>query len=128
MVGETRHFWIPVFPLGPDPAQRCRSVVLGTGTVVPALAPAPSPWPWAGLWGGDGGEERDPPLKGEIICSLCPSLEKKKRKVKKKKISFLLEPSLSHPLCREDLGRGQWKKAKRVFKRQLEKREGGEKT
>lgn len=71
-------------------------------------------------WGGNGGEEQNPHPKGEIICSLCPFLEKKS-----KKILPSAEPSLSHPLCREELGRGCWKKAKRVFKRQLEKREGG---
>lgn len=70
-------------------------------------------------WGGNGGEEQNPHPKGEIICSLCPFLEKKV-----KKILPSAEPSLSHPLCREELGRGCWKKAKRVFKRQLEKREG----
>lgn len=91
-----------------------------TSTVVPHAGPG-SP---SQHWGGNRAEEQSPHPKGEIICSLCPFLEKKKVK----KILPSAEPSLSHSLCREELGRGCWKKAKCVFKRQLEKREGGEKT
>lgn len=63
--------------------------------------------------GGDGGKERDPRLKGEIICSLCPFLEKKSEKKK----SFLSETSLSHPLCREELWQGLVEKSKMCFQK-----------
>ena len=110
--------------MGPNPAQMMLECLAGYQYHGPSHCPCAFPASLAQHWGGDGGEEQDLHLKGEIICSLCPFLGEKK---KVKKILPFVETSLSHPLCREELGRGWWKKAKCVFKRQLEKREGEKK-
>lgn len=72
-------------------------------------------------WGGNGAEEQNPHPVGEIICSLCPFLEKKKFKKSFLQQSLLLVT----PFVERSLAGAAGKKAKRVFKRQLEKREGG---
>lgn len=91
-------------------------------------SPCPCAFPMAPgwLWAGDGGEEQDPRLKGEIICLLCPSLEKEKRKVKKKKNPSFRSLHLVTPFVERILAGASGKK-QNVFSKGSLKRERGEK-